>query len=51
MNVWIEDSGYIAPIMTNAGLCVFFTALGIPMYFYGKRLRGLSKDSSVHKAE
>ena len=48
ITVWIEKSGYIAPIMTNASLILFFCLCGIIFYFYGKTFRRWTKNSDVH---
>jgi hypothetical protein len=50
LNVWIVEDGYITPIMTNAATCLFIVAMAIPLYFWGKRVRTWSKNSSVHRA-
>lgn len=46
---WIEEDGFIAPIMTNAALITFFCSCGIIFYFFGKKFRRWSKNSSVHR--
>lgn len=51
LNDWIVEIGYIGPLMTIAALslgCMLFGA--VPLYFYGKKLRGWSAASSVHSA-
>jgi len=49
LNNWIVEVGYIRPLMTIAALNLGFTFLGaVPLYFYGKKLRGWSANSSVH---
>jgi MFS family permease len=45
---WIEEVGFITPIMTIYGIFLFLLALGIPVYFTGKFFRRLTKDSFVH---
>lgn len=45
---WTIKSGYIIPFMTNMALTVFFMALGIVFYFYGKTFRKWTRNSSVH---
>ncbi|KAH6683864.1 putative MFS transporter [Halenospora varia] len=51
LNVWIEDVGYVGPIMMNTGICLFFISLAIPLAFFGKRMRGWTKDSFVHQVK
>ncbi|KAH0365237.1 MFS general substrate transporter, partial [Aureobasidium melanogenum] len=51
INDWIVEIGYVGPLMTIAALslgCMVFGA--VPLYFYGKKLRGWSAGSSVHNA-
>ena len=48
-NVWIVEAGYVVPIMTDTALAMFFILLAIPVYFVGKRFRGWTKNSSVHR--
>ena len=50
LNTWIVQMGYIAPLMTIMALNAATLLLGaLPLYFYGKKLRGWSAASSVHK--
>jgi hypothetical protein len=49
INIWIEEVGYVTPIMTNTTSCLIFILLVVPLYFYGKKVRGWSKNSSVHR--
>lgn len=46
---WAETSGFTAPILTNMGLTLFFCLLGVPFWFYGKKLRGVTRNSFVHR--
>ncbi|CEO59724.1 Putative MFS transporter [Penicillium brasilianum] len=46
---WIEQSGYIKPIMLNMSLTALWCLCAIPFYMYGKRFRGWTAKSSVHK--
>jgi len=46
---WILKNGYVDPLMTNMGLTVMFTLMAVPLYFWGKSLRHLTKDSFVHR--
>jgi len=48
INDWIAEDGYIAPIMTNGSLVLFFCLLGVVFYFCGKTFRRWTKNSSVH---
>lgn len=45
---WIISAGYIPPIMLNMSLIFLWCACGIIFYYYGKRMRGWTKNSSVH---
>lgn len=50
LNDWVVQIGYIGPLMFIAALnlaCLVFGAL--PLYFYGKNVRGWSAKSSVHR--
>jgi hypothetical protein len=53
MSYWLPSLvarvGYLTPIMVNLALTIGPAVLGIPMYFYGKELRKLTKDSPFHK--
>ncbi|KAF7529853.1 hypothetical protein PCG10_006184 [Penicillium crustosum] len=46
---WVEESGFIKPIMMNMCLCTMWCLFAIPFYFYGKKFRGWTAKSSVHK--
>lgn len=46
---WIEQSGYIKPIMLNMSLTALWCLCAILFYMYGKRFRGWTAKSSVHK--
>ncbi len=46
---WAAESGFRAPLLTNMALTLFFCLYAIPFWFWGKRMRGLTKDSFVHK--
>jgi hypothetical protein len=46
---WIEQSGYIKPIMLNMSLTALWCLCAVPFYVYGKRFRGWTAKSSVHK--
>ncbi|KAF2720753.1 MFS general substrate transporter [Polychaeton citri CBS 116435] len=46
---WVEESGFISPIMTNMSLTALWCLFGILFYFKGKTFRRWSKNSSVHK--
>ena len=45
---WVEEKGFVPPIMLNMCLIFLWCSFGIVFYFYGKRMRGWSKDSRVH---
>lgn len=46
---WIEKSGYIPVFMTNMALTTIWCLFGIVFYYYGKRMRGWTKNSKVHR--
>ena len=48
INTWVESSGYVPPIMTNMSLTALWCLSGIIFWFYGKRFRVWTKNSSVH---
>ena len=50
LNDWIVEDGYIGPMLTITALnfgCLLIGA--VPLYIYGKRVRGWSADSSIHR--
>ncbi|ETS81177.1 hypothetical protein PFICI_06179 [Pestalotiopsis fici W106-1] len=46
---WAEQSGFRPPILVNMALTIIFCATSIFFWIWGKKLRGLTKDSFVHK--
>lgn len=46
---WVVESGFVKPIMMNMSLTALWCFCAIPFYFWGKKLRGLTAKSSVHK--
>ncbi|KAJ5308607.1 hypothetical protein PENANT_c044G04527 [Penicillium antarcticum] len=46
---WVEESGFVKPIMLNMTLATLWCLCAIPFYFYGKKFRGWTAKSSVHK--
>lgn len=46
---WTEKSGYVTPIMVNMCLATLWCLCAIPFYFFGKRFRGWTANSSVHR--
>ncbi|KAJ9606374.1 hypothetical protein H2200_009335 [Cladophialophora chaetospira] len=48
-NNWISDVGYIEPIMVDTALAICFVSLAIPLFLFGKRLRGWTKNSPAHR--
>ncbi|CAI7602543.1 unnamed protein product [Penicillium manginii] len=46
---WVEESGFVKPIMLNMCLCTLWCLFAIPFYLYGKKFRGWTAKSSVHK--
>ena len=48
---WAEKSGFEPPLLMNMAMTVVFCACGIIFWFYGKKMRGLTAKSFVHKEE
>ncbi|KAL4936183.1 hypothetical protein BDV06DRAFT_233664 [Aspergillus oleicola] len=46
---WVEQSGFVKPIMMNMALCTIWCLCAVPFYFYGKKFRGWTAKSSVHR--
>ena len=46
---WVEQSGFVPPIMTNMSLVTLWCMFGILFYFKGKTFRRLSRNSNVHR--
>lgn len=49
ITVWIEEAGYIPPIMTNGTLVLLWCLFGVVFWKYGKTFRRWSRNSKVHK--
>ena len=48
--VWIGDSGYVKPILTNMCLTVLWCLFGVLFYFKGKTFRRWTRTSSIHQS-
>ncbi|KAH6656051.1 major facilitator superfamily protein [Truncatella angustata] len=46
---WVEESGFKVPILVNMALAVVFCSFGIVFWIWGKKFRGMTKDSFVHR--
>ncbi|OAA65894.1 MFS transporter [Niveomyces insectorum RCEF 264] len=46
---WAAARGFTAPVLTNMALTLVFCLFAVPCWIWGKKLRGLTKDSFVHK--
>ncbi|KAK5069901.1 hypothetical protein LTR64_007917 [Lithohypha guttulata] len=46
---WVEEAGFVPPIMLNMCLIFLWCSFGLVFYIFGKRLRGLTAKSSVHE--
>jgi hypothetical protein len=46
---WVEESGFVPPIMTNMSLMTLWCLFGFVFYFKGKTFRRWSRNSNVHK--
>ncbi|KKY29194.1 putative mfs transporter [Phaeomoniella chlamydospora] len=55
MSYWVtplnEREGFIAPGMVEFALTIGPILLGLPLYFWGKKLRHLTRNSPVHRWE
>lgn len=55
MSYWVpslsEEKGYLAPAMVMFAVVIGPGLLTIPLYYYGKSLRRMTKDSSMHRME
>ncbi|KAJ5769621.1 Major facilitator superfamily domain general substrate transporter [Penicillium odoratum] len=49
ITTWVSDSGFVKPIMLNMSLCTLWCLCAIPCYLYGKKFRGWTAKSWVHK--
>jgi hypothetical protein len=50
LNGWIVEIGYVGPLLTIMALNLGCLLIGaIPLYFYGKQVRGWSAKSSIHQ--
>ncbi|KAL3445285.1 major facilitator superfamily domain-containing protein [Aspergillus insuetus] len=45
---WVDQSGFVTPIMVNMSLTVLWCLCAVPFYFYGKQFRKWTANSSVH---
>lgn len=46
---WVEESGFVPPIMLNMCLIFLWCAFGVVFYVWGKKMRGWSSKSDVHE--
>ncbi|KAI0003894.1 major facilitator superfamily domain-containing protein [Xylariaceae sp. FL0662B] len=46
---WAEKSGFRPPILVNMALITAFCSCGIIFWFFGKKFRGITKNSIVHR--
>lgn len=55
MSYWVAPlaakGGYITPAATQFAFVIGPTLLGIPLYFWGKNLRRMTKNSNLHRLE
>lgn len=53
MSYWVMPlaarGGFMVPAMVEFALTIGSMVLGIPIHFFGKRLRRLTRNSSVHR--
>ncbi|KAL1834989.1 hypothetical protein VTK73DRAFT_6509 [Phialemonium thermophilum] len=50
LTVWAEKSGFRPPILMNMALITLFSCCGIIFWFWGKKFRGMTAESFVHKS-
>lgn len=48
-NLWVEQSGYVPPFMTNMCLLFLWCSFGVVFWIWGKKFRKWTAKSSVHK--
>lgn len=46
---WSLESGFVPPMLTNMALITLFSSCGIIFWFWGKKFRGITSGSFVHK--
>jgi hypothetical protein len=46
---WAEKSGFVPVIMMNMAMLTAFCGFGIVLWYFGKRIRGWTANSFVHK--
>lgn len=46
---WAETDGFVPPILTNMALITFFSCCGLIFWIWGKKFRGMTAKSFVHK--
>lgn len=46
---WSLESGFVPPMLTNMALITVFSASGILFWFWGKKCRGITSGSFIHK--
>ncbi|KAH8911735.1 MFS transporter [Coniochaeta sp. PMI_546] len=46
---WAEESGFVPPILMNMAMLTVFASCGIIFWFFGKKFRGITANSFVHK--
>lgn len=55
MSYWVSSlaasEGLITPVMVEFALVIGPLLCAVPLYFYGKKLRIMTKDSPMHKLE
>jgi len=55
MSYWLSplaaQEGYITPVMVEFALVVAPLICTVPLYFYGKKLRVMTKNSAMHRLE
>ncbi|KAA8913487.1 putative MFS transporter [Sphaerosporella brunnea] len=48
MTNWVISAGYVTPMVTIMGTHMAICLFAVPLYFWGKNLRRITKDSNVH---
>lgn len=48
---WAEKDGFVPPILTNMALITLFSCSGVVFWVWGKKMRGMTAKSFVHKLD
>ncbi|PSR97686.1 major facilitator superfamily domain-containing protein [Coniella lustricola] len=51
ITAWSTESGFVPPMLTNMALLLVWSCSGLVFWFWGKKFRGMTAKSFVHKVE